>query len=599
MDAARIARRLLIARGSLAALARDHVGAEGPATFVDHDVVGDPGVAAITMLRFFEELGAPIHGYQGRLTELFRGISQLGTRAHESPMIVRVTRRDGQADRGLSEGLAFVRIDGDPSVVLARWRGDFYGISVAARSEIVGQRLLERLAAFQRVQSDLSESPPVLLEQSLNARIRRHVGVDDHAIIQHEFASFERANVAIVLLDELHLRDAEILGVEPKQFGGVHEASAFVQAPTVGKSGELNGLRAMPSAIERVHVVGDEYDNGLVSGVCLYREGDEPVVAIVQRDGQGIGSSTTHLAIVARAPEAAQASLDALLHACRQKSIFRGRVIRPELGYREDVEEAEILEVPPAKLDDLVLPADLLDRIRTDIIEYVTHAPSLAAHGLTIRRGILLHGPPGVGKSFLCRVLASELPGFTTIVLSGMNLFRPAGAFQLARHLAPALLVLEDVDLVGGERSINAHSEVLGTLMNELDGLAPEDMVLVVFTANRLEQLEPALVARPGRVDVVLAFGLPGDEQRRRLVRQYAGHAEIADDALEWAVGATDGTTPAFIRELMKSAVLEALRGGSVEGELATIHAPHVRAAIARLEGKTDARTQRLLGFRS
>lgn len=592
------ARRLLGGSGTVAALARAHLGGIERPALVDHDVVGDADVAAITVLRFLEHLAAPIHGYDGPFADLFRGSTLLAMPAHEPATIVRVLRSDGQHDRGLSEGVAFVRIENDAAVVLARWHDNgTYRISVAARTEDAGQRLLELLAEFQRKQSDLAEAPAVRLEQSLNARIRKHIG-GEHATLQHRFKAYERANVAIVLLDELQRRDAEILGIEPKEYRGLHEASAFVEAPKVARNGALEGLRAMPSALERVTVVGDEHRNGLVGGVCLYREGGAPIAAIVQRDSNGSGGFVTHLYVVARTAELAQAALDALVHACREQSIFRGRVIRPEIGFSDEVEQAEILEVPAAKLGDLVLPDELVRRIKSDIIDYVAHAPSLAAHGLTIRRGILLHGPPGVGKSFLCRVLACELPRFTTIVLSGMNLFRPAAAFQLARHLAPALLVLEDVDLVAEDRTLNPHSEVLGTLMNELDGLAPEDMVLVVFTANSLERLEAALVARPGRVDVVLSFGLPSEALRRRLVKQYAGKATLTDDAIDHAVRTTDGTTPAFIRELMKSAVLEALRDGAITDGIANVQTKHVRAAIERLETKNDARTQRMLGFR-
>jgi ATP-dependent 26S proteasome regulatory subunit len=85
----------------------------------------------------------------------------------------------------------------------------------------------------------------------------------------------------------------------------------------------------------------------------------------------------------------------------------------------------------------------------------------MAANGIDVKRGILFHGVPGTGKSFIANLLASELEGFTTILCSGENLERPAAVFKLARRFAPSLVLFEDIDLVGSRREENRSLTVL------------------------------------------------------------------------------------------------------------------------------------------
>ncbi len=96
-------------------------------------------------------------------------------------------------------------------------------------------------------------------------------------------------------------------------------------------------------------------------------------------------------------------------------------------------------------------------------------------------------------------------------------------------------------------------------LLNEMDGLAEDADVLFVLTTNRVEVLEPALAARPGRVDQAIEISLPDAEARRRLVELYTNQPLPADaqDLIE----RLDGVAPAFIKELARRARLVELRG--------------------------------------
>lgn len=125
----------------------------------------------------------------------------------------------------------------------------------------------------------------------------------------------------------------------------------------------------------------------------------------------------------------------------------------------------------------------------------------------------------------------------------------------LARLLQPALVVIEDADLIARERTErdNACDEVmLNRLLNELDGLRERADVFFILTTNRPESLEPALASRPGRIDQAIEFPLPDEPLRRRLIQLYAGNLPVPDSVADDLAARTDRATPAFIKELLR-----------------------------------------------
>src|SRR5207302_4753732 len=124
--------------------------------------------------------------------------------------------------------------------------------------------------------------------------------------------------------------------------------------------------------------------------------------------------------------------------------------------------------------------------------------------------------------------------------------------FRLARFLQPAMMVIEDVDLIARERS-QPHDPIrevlLNKLLNEMDGLREDADVLFVLTTNRPDQLEPALASRPGRIDQAIEFPLPDAEGRAKLIKLYARGLEVPEALLATIVQKTKGASPAFIKE--------------------------------------------------
>ena len=250
---------------------------------------------------------------------------------------------------------------------------------------------------------------------------------------------------------------------------------------------------------------------------------------------------------------------------------------------REDFEiSAAGLRVERAervRSEEIVLAPKTFSLVERNTLGFVREAERLAQLGLSQKKGVLLYGPPGTGKTLIVRWLVGALEGYTKLIVSAGHYGLLAECLEMARALQPALVVLEDVDLVGGHRDgpWAASGGALNTLLNEMDGLTPEARVLFVLTTNRPEVLEPALAARPGRVDQAIEIGLPGETERLLLVRRYAGSLGVVDDLAARIARQAGRASPAFIKELMRRAAQAMLeRGGGnalqwqdVEGALA------------------------------
>ena len=222
--------------------------------------------------------------------------------------------------------------------------------------------------------------------------------------------------------------------------------------------------------------------------------------------------------------------------------------------------------------DDVVLPDAVLGRIERHALGVAAHRDALLAAGQHLKRGLLLYGPPGTGKTHTTRYLLGQMTSYTRLVLTGRALVAVGPVTEMARALAPAVVVLEDVDLVAEERTMGPRSNpVLFDLLDAMDGAAGDADLLFLLTTNRADLLELALAARPGRVDVAVEIALPDGPARERLLALYGRGVplDLTPDDIATAVERTDGTTASFLKEVIRRAVLEALQDDSVNNDTA------------------------------
>lgn len=234
-------------------------------------------------------------------------------------------------------------------------------------------------------------------------------------------------------------------------------------------------------------------------------------------------------------------------------------------------------------------------RIERHTLSCSRHAERLRAAGRHLKRGILLHGAPGTGKTLSAMYLVAQMPGRTVLLLTGRGVGVIETAARLARLLTPATIILEDVDLIGTQReqqSIGANA-LLFELLNEMDGLAEDADVLFILTTNRPDVLEPALAARPGRIDQAIEVPLPDAACRGRLLDLYGRGLTMELNNREGLVARTEGVSAAFIRELLRKAAMFAAEEDG--GEL-VVRDRHVEEALTELLIAGGALTQSLLG---
>jgi hypothetical protein len=286
------------------------------------------------------------------------------------------------------------------------------------------------------------------------------------------------------------------------------------------------------------------------------------------------------------------ASLDRLR---AELNVYRGHLLDASLGPMGDV-VLSFAAPPGLTRDDVVLPAAVLDRVERHALGVAGHRQALLSAGQHLKRGLLLYGPPGTGKTHTTRYLLSQMTGYTRLVLTGRALVAVGPVTSLARDLQPAAVVLEDVDLVAEERSHGpSASPVLFDLLDAMDGAAPDADLLFLLTTNRADLLEPALAARPGRVDVAVEIALPDAAAREKLLVLYGQDVPLALTAedVRQAVERTDGTTASFLKELIRRAVLESLRE---DPALTTVTGAHLARGLDDLLDSAQGVTRALLG---
>jgi hypothetical protein len=336
--------------------------------------------------------------------------------------------------------------------------------------------------------------------------------------------------------------------------------------------------------------------------IYLVDDGERRLALLLRGPDEGGGHQGVSLQVVADdgtgADVGAQVRDLALEH-----NVFRSQVV----GFGSDMfgERHSLLTFhrrPDLTRDDVVLPEAVLDIVERQVVGVGRQRARLLASGQHLKRGLLLYGPPGTGKTHTIRYLLSRLTGTTVVLLSGNALHLVAQACSIARSLQPSMVVIEDVDLIAEERGMHpGQNPMLFQLLNEMDGLAEDTDVVFVLTTNRADLLEPALAARPGRVDQAVELVLPDAEARRALLHLYRGRLDLDLTGADHVIDRTEGVTASFLKELLRRAAVVAAEADGpreLDGEAAPIavRAEHLSAALDELLATRNAMTRALLG---
>lgn len=306
-------------------------------------------------------------------------------------------------------------------------------------------------------------------------------------------------------------------------------------------------------------------------------------------------------------PQVSESFVTDVLHRADTDSIFRNRVLalrfepatRDEFGDVEQPERLRVLFAPEPKVgdSDIVMDETVHRLLWRNVIDLHRRHDVLKTHGVPIRRGVLLHGPPGTGKTFATRYLCAQLPETTRIVVAGSALQHVAAVFALARMLQPSLVILEDVDLVFTTRELSAQGMILGELLDQMDGLRPHEDVGFVLTTNAIDRIEAAIKDRPGRISQCIHLGPPEAELRRRYLAHYLAPYALGAVDIDALVARSGGTTQAFLKDWVHRAVqisTERLPASDAKVELTTAD---FDIALREARSSTEGTSGRIIGF--
>lgn len=334
------------------------------------------------------------------------------------------------------------------------------------------------------------------------------------------------------------------------------------------------------------------------TGIYFIVAEGKPSILHLRGPDPSCGRENCIVEVVSPDTDRAKDLLGGLREGIHRDNVFRGQVISfadTNIG-RYGVGPLVFWERSNMSSEDLILPAGLLEQIEEQVFGIAEHRDRLRLGGQHLKRGLLLHGPPGTGKTHTVRYLLGKASEHTVVVLTGAALRYVREACALARLLQPAIVVLEDVDLVAKNREYGGTGNpLLFDVLNQLDGISDDADIVFVLTTNRADLLEPALAARPGRVDLAIEIPLPGDDERRGLYRLYGRRLIIGHEVEDEVVRRTDGVTASFLRELVRKAALHSAVSGSGNGKI-RVEDAHVLAALDELLADRSALTRVLLG---
>jgi len=302
----------------------------------------------------------------------------------------------------------------------------------------------------------------------------------------------------------------------------------------------------------------------------------EAVVLEVLEDGRAVVKSTTGPNLVVEVsnnidPKKLRPGMIVALNS-------RGSTIVEILPNRVDptVKAMEVIERPNVTFDDI---GGLREQIRElyEVVVLPLVKPDLFREiGIEPPKGVLLHGPPGTGKTMLAKAVArASNAKFIRVVASEfVNKFIGEGArlvrevFRYARQNAPAIIFIDEIDAIGARRmdmGTSGDREVQRTLLQllaELDGFEPLSNVKVIAATNRLDLLDPALL-RPGRFDRIIEVPLPNLQGRYEILKVMLRKVKTSGDIDIWEIARlTEGMSGADLKAVVTEAGYYAIREG-------------------------------------
>jgi len=251
------------------------------------------------------------------------------------------------------------------------------------------------------------------------------------------------------------------------------------------------------------------------------------------------------------------------------ESVYRGKAIRVSFPEKDDEPNPndcpKFMDTRNIRANELIFSDEVKQSVHTNLFVPIEHAQQCRKYGVPLKRGILLEGEYGTGKTQTAHVAARKCVdnGWTFIYLGDVKKLEQA--IHFAKQYQPAVIFAEDIDQVmNGERD---EDNEMNDILNTIDGVDTKGTeIIVVLTTNFVGDIDVAML-RPGRLDAVISVKAPDAKAAMQLVRLYARGLLDEEDDYSIVGSKLEGLIPAFIREVVERSKLAAI-GRDPEGQL-------------------------------
>ncbi len=244
-----------------------------------------------------------------------------------------------------------------------------------------------------------------------------------------------------------------------------------------------------------------------------------------------------------------------------------------DIGKDYSVENYVLIEKPKISWKDIGGLDKEIEMIK-EVLEMPLKKPKLFKEvGIEPPKGILLHGPPGTGKTMLAKALAKETNSTFIEIVGGELVQKYIGEgaklvknlFELAREKAPSIIFIDEIDAIASRRIENGTSgerEVQRTFMQllaEMDGFKPLDNVKIIAATNRIDVLDEAII-RPGRLERIIEIKEPNRKGREEILKIHTKNMKLKNVSLKEIAKLTENFTGAELKALVTEAGYNAIR---------------------------------------
>ena len=297
----------------------------------------------------------------------------------------------------------------------------------------------------------------------------------------------------------------------------------------------------------------DSYENLLKDGQLLLERGDSHFIVTVDINLQWMNS--VQVEGPAESKEDIERFVNRVEFIARKRNFYRGK----KIGFGVRI---QFLSVKDKSWDSIVLDPAIKREVRANTINFLGKKNRWAEYGIPQKRGVLLAGEPGTGKTVICKALIAEADGVTCITTNAYGLSGDeyvTELYEMAQDLSPCIVFIEDIDLIGLNREEYHYQSgpALLSLLNVLDGVEDKHGIVTVATTNNLESLDRAISQRPSRFDCVVKIPPPSLEERKELLSLLCQKIPVDELAQDYIARKSGHCTPAQLQEVIFSLAIQ------------------------------------------